>query len=77
MSHAVTATGRVSPRRRAASVPAKASKELSEIGGCVGVFLTGCRSNRQFRRTFLVTAAAAFVGAILFLILASGERQVD
>jgi ACS family sodium-dependent inorganic phosphate cotransporter len=55
------------------------SNTFATIPGIVGVFLTGLLVDRtgSFGAPFLVTAAVAFVGAVLYLTLASGERQID
>jgi ACS family sodium-dependent inorganic phosphate cotransporter len=55
------------------------SNTFATIPGIVGVFLTGWLVDRtgSFATPFLVTAAVAFVGAILYLVLASGERLLE
>ena len=55
------------------------SNTFATIPGIVGVFLTGWLVDRtgSFATPFLVTAVVAFFGAIVFLALGSGERQLD
>ena len=54
------------------------SNTFATLPGIFGVFLTGWLVDHtgNFAAPFFVTAGVAFFGALVFLVLASGERQI-
>jgi ACS family sodium-dependent inorganic phosphate cotransporter len=55
------------------------SNTFATIPGIVGVYVTGWLVDRTggYAAPFTVTAAIALLGAVVYLLLGSGERQVD
>jgi ACS family sodium-dependent inorganic phosphate cotransporter len=55
------------------------SNTFATLPGIAGVFLTGWMVDRtgSFVAPFFVTAGVALVGAAIFLVFASGKRQID
>jgi ACS family sodium-dependent inorganic phosphate cotransporter len=55
------------------------SNTFATLPGIFGVFLTGWLVDHtgSFAAPFFVTAGVAFVGALVFLLLASGERKIE
>jgi ACS family sodium-dependent inorganic phosphate cotransporter len=55
------------------------SNTFATLPGIFGVFLTGWLVDHtgSFAAPFFVTAGVAFFGALVFLLLASGERQIE
>jgi ACS family sodium-dependent inorganic phosphate cotransporter len=55
------------------------SNTAGTIPGIVGVYITGWLVERTggYTAPFLVTAAISVVGAMVYLLMASGERQID
>lgn len=55
------------------------SNTAGTIPGIVGVYITGWLVERTggFDAPFLVTAAVSVIGALVFLAIGSGERQID
>jgi ACS family sodium-dependent inorganic phosphate cotransporter len=55
------------------------SNTFATIPGILGVYVTGWLVNRTgtFVAPFLLTAAVALIGAVVFVVFASGQRQID
>jgi MFS transporter, ACS family, solute carrier family 17 (sodium-dependent inorganic phosphate cotransporter), other len=55
------------------------SNTLATLPGIVGVFITGWLADRtgSFAAPFVLTAGLSLLGAVVFLILGSGERRID
>jgi ACS family sodium-dependent inorganic phosphate cotransporter len=55
------------------------SNTAGTIPGIVGVYVTGWLVERTggYAAPFLVTAAISVVGAVVYLLMGSGERQID
>ena len=55
------------------------SNTFGTLPGIFGVFVTGWLVDRtgSFGAPFLLTAAVCMVAAVAFLLLGSGERQID
>jgi ACS family sodium-dependent inorganic phosphate cotransporter len=55
------------------------SNTVGTLPGIFGVFLTGWMVDRtgSFAAPFFITAGVSFFGALVFLVFASGNRQID
>jgi ACS family sodium-dependent inorganic phosphate cotransporter len=55
------------------------SNTVGTLPGIFGVYLTGWMVDRTgtFAAPFYVTSGVSFLGALVFLVFASGERQID
>ncbi len=55
------------------------SNTFATLPGIFGVFVTGWLVDRtgSFAAPFFVTAGISLLGALVFLVFASGERQID
>lgn len=55
------------------------SNTFAALPGIAGVFLTGWMVDRtgSFVAPFFLTAAVSLVGAVVFLVFASGKHQID
>lgn len=55
------------------------SNTVATLPGIIGIFVTGWLVDRtgSYSAPFLLTAAVSIFGALMYLMLASGERQID
>jgi MFS transporter, ACS family, solute carrier family 17 (sodium-dependent inorganic phosphate cotransporter), other len=67
----------IAPRH--ADVICGISNTFATLPGIFGVFLTGWLVDHtgSFAAPFYVTTGVSFFGALVFLVFASGERQIE
>jgi MFS transporter, ACS family, solute carrier family 17 (sodium-dependent inorganic phosphate cotransporter), other len=67
----------IAPRQ--AEVVFGVSNTFATLPGIVGIFVTGWLVDRtgSFAAPFILAAGIAFLGALVYLVLGTGERQID